>query len=103
MSLRIKPFYVFDAIVAALIDSGYSLETSEEIAFHMLDWYDDLNRFVSICNDPQSHNPKEISKILSDFLVHVPNHVAAAKKHMTGHGVSDTFGVGAVEQSPCED
>jgi hypothetical protein len=44
----------------------------------------------------------EINSLLIKFLIHVPNHVAAACKLLTGIPVSDIFKVGATEE-PIDD
>jgi hypothetical protein len=40
----------------------------------------------------------EVDELLRCFLLHVPNHVAAAGKLFTGVPVTDVFGVGAVSE-----
>jgi hypothetical protein len=40
----------------------------------------------------------EVSELLIGFLVHVPNHVAAASKLYTDVPVTDIFGVGATSE-----
>ena len=44
----------------------------------------------------------EVSQLLISFLVHVPNHVAAASKLYTDIPVTDIFGVGATSENPNE-
>jgi hypothetical protein len=44
----------------------------------------------------------EVGKLLTDFLVHVPNHVAAAGRLYTGIPVTDTFGVSATTEDSDE-
>ena len=44
----------------------------------------------------------EVSQLLISFLVHVPNHVAAASKLYTDIPVTDIFGVGATSENPIE-
>lgn len=73
-----------------------SRETAEDIAFHMTDWLTDLEAFVDFCERPNELSDDEISKVLIDFLVHAPNHIAAAAKLYTDEPVEDIFGVGAV-------
>jgi hypothetical protein len=63
----------------------------------MTDWVGDLERFYRFCERPVSHSPEEVERLLMDFLVHVPNHVAAAGKLLVDSPVSDVFRVGAVE------
>ena len=68
-----------------------------DVAFHMTDWLVNLERYYDFCVHPEKYSADEIARILTDFLIHVPNHVAAASKLLTGIPVSDLFGVGAVE------
>ncbi len=69
----------------------------EDIAFHMTDWLADLERYYEFCRNPEGLNSEEIEDLLMDFLVHVPNHVAAASALLLGIPVRDIFGVGAVD------
>ncbi len=71
-------------------------EEAREVAFHMTDWMDDLNRYVRFCENPDSSSPEAVSDMLLAFLIHVPNHIAAAAKLYAGFPVSDIFEVGAV-------
>jgi len=61
------------------------------------DWLEDLDAYVRFCAD-RAGSDAEVSQILTDLLVHVPNHVAAASKLYTGVPVSDVFGVGATRR-----
>ncbi len=81
-------------ITEALREEGYG--NADDIAFHMIDWYKDLDRLVKLFEDPNAVGSEEIERLLMDFLVHVPNHLAAASKLMLGFGVSDVFKVGAI-------
>jgi len=75
----------------------YSARVADDIAFHMTDWLEDLSRFHALCRSPGRFAPRKIEDILMGFLVHVPNHVAAAAKLMVDVSVADIFEVGAVE------
>jgi len=72
-------------------------DVADDVAFHMTDWLDDLARFAEFCAEPDKWKDVDIEEMLLAFLVHVPNHVAAAAKLLTGLPVTDVFGVGAVE------
>ena len=72
--------------------------TRNDIAFHLTDWIDDLEAWVRFCEKPHETPPTEVAEMLMHFLIHVPNHVAAAMKLHLGWGVSDVFGVGSVDQ-----
>lgn len=65
----------------------------------MTDWLDDLRRYVSFCEAPENFEPEEIDELLLAFLVHAPNHVAAAAKLYADYPVSDIFGVGATSSA----
>lgn len=69
---------------------------SAEVAFHMTDWLADLDRLVQFYSAPEQFSDQEIHKLLVNFLLHVPNHVAAAAVLLADFPVSDIFQVGAV-------
>lgn len=73
-----------------------------DVAFHMTDWLDDLGAFSRFCADPHSMSDAEVSRLLTGFLVHVPNHLAAASKLYTGVPVTDIFKVGATSEDTNE-
>ena len=68
---------------------------ADDVAFHMTDWLDNLDAYARFCADPSSMSDAEVDKVLTDFLVHVPNHIAAAGKLYTGIPVTDIFDVNA--------
>ncbi len=70
---------------------------SDDIAFHLTDWVDDLERFYRFCENPEAYRPEQVERLLMEILVHFPNHVAAASKLLVDLPVSDVFGVGSVE------
>jgi len=92
---------IFDAIRAALDatagEGSHDARCSRDVAFHMTDWLKDLQQLHDFCTEPEALAPVQIRELLYRFLVHVPNHVAAAGKLLTGVPVSDIFEVGAVE------
>ncbi|WP_223288986.1 hypothetical protein, partial [Vreelandella neptunia] len=51
---------------------------------------------VEFYSAPEQFNDQEVHKLLVNFLVHVPNHVAAAATLLADFPVSDIFQVGAV-------
>ena len=71
---------------------------ANDVAFHMTDWLDDLDAYSRFCADPSRMSDAEVSKLLIGFLVHVPNHLAAASKLYTDVPVTDIFGVGATSE-----
>lgn len=90
-----------NAIKSAIEDAICSLKEEEisprDVAFHMTGWLVNLERYYDFCLHPEKYSAEEINRILMDFLIHVPNHVAAASRLLTGIPVSDVFGVGVVE------
>ena len=88
---------IANAIAATDEDETYSAEQLKDIAFHLTDWLDDLERYYEYCRNPSALLPDEATMLLMQFLYHVPNHIAAAGKLYLDSPVRDIFGVGAVE------
>ena len=87
---------ISQSVKDALEADGYgTAEIRHEIAFHMTDWLSDLEDLYAYYRAPDSLAPGQVSQLLTNFLVHVPNHLAAASKLMTGVPVTDIFDVGA--------
>ena len=86
-------------IESALQNEDYDSSTSKDVAFHMTDWADDFIRLRQFIDDPTSFSPEQVEDSLMAFLVHVPNHLAAASKLMLDIPVTDVFGVGSTEES----
>jgi hypothetical protein len=49
--------------------------------------------------DPKDVTVEDARKLLVQFLIHVPNHLAAASKLWLDIPVTDVFGVGALRES----
>jgi hypothetical protein len=75
----------------------YPAREAGDIAFHMTDWLEELSRFHAFCRAPGRRRPREVEELLLAFLIHVPSHLAAAARLMTGTPVGDVFEVGAVD------
>jgi hypothetical protein len=75
----------------------YSGRGIRDIAFHMTDWLHELSKLCAFFEVPDRLKPREVEELLLAFLIHAPNHVAAASKLMTGVPVRDVFDVGAVD------
>lgn len=75
---------------------------ANDVAFHMTDWLDDLDAYARFCADPSKMSDAEVGELLLAFLVHVPNHIAAASKLYTGVPVTDIFGVDATSEDTNE-
>ena len=54
--------------------------------------------FSAFLQNPSALTAEEIDSMLNRFLVHVPNHLAAAAKIYADFPVSDVFGVGAISE-----
>ena len=87
-----------ERITKALTDSMEEPEAARDIAFHMTDWDDDLQDIVRLYDRLEELSDEEIVKIIIGFLVHVPNHVAAAKKLIGLGPMEDIFEVGILEE-----
>jgi len=92
--------YDCDTIAAkieeALIETDWTpRDLSHDVAFHMTDWLDDLSTLQAFYASPETYTSSQIVDLLTRFLLHVPNHVAAAGKLLTGEPVADIFDVGA--------
>lgn len=78
---------------------GLTQQESFDSGFHMTDWIDDLEAFYSFCQNPDSYSDEELDKMLTQFLIHVPNHLAAAAKIYAGQTVSDVFEINLFRDS----
>lgn len=84
-------------IVRALQDDDFlSAAEAEEAAFHMTDWLADLRELVEWYEEPDARSDAEVQKLLLQFLVHAPAHVAAAARTVSGDPLRDVFEIGAV-------
>ena|SRR5688500_9864573 len=85
-----------DRIAQAFTSSMGEPEVAREIAFHMTDWDHNVDDLVRLYERPESFSDEEILSTVIQFLAHVPNHVAAAKK-LAGIGpIEDVFKVGVL-------
>ncbi|MGI9262770.1 MAG: hypothetical protein ACR2QR_12075 [Woeseiaceae bacterium] len=90
---------VSQAIERALEANEYGTpETRHDIAFHMTDWLADLEEWHTYCQSPETLDAEQTIELLIRFLVHVPNHLAAASKLLTNIPVTDIFEVGATTE-----
>lgn len=76
--------------------AGLSADDARDVAFHLTDWLEDMAAFSAFLQNPSSLTAEEIDSMLSRFLIHVPNHLAAAAKIYADFPVTDVFGVGAI-------
>ena len=91
---------IVDAVEDALESEAIGdAETRHDIAFHLTDWLPDLEEWYQYCQSPESLSASDTVEMLVRFLIHVPNHVAAASKLLNDIPVTDVFGVGATTES----
>jgi len=81
-----------------LREMGLSEAAAADVAFHMTDWLGDFEAYHRFCSDPSAQSDAEVSRLLVRFLLHVPNHLAAASKLYTSVPVTDIFGVSATAE-----
>ena len=83
-------------VAEAFATSMDQSSVASEIAFHMTDWDHNLEDLLRLYRAPEKASNDEIVQIVLEFLAHVPNHVAAAKK-LAGLGpIEDVFEVGVL-------
>jgi hypothetical protein len=68
-------------------------EVAADVAFHLADWNSDAAFLVAVHLFPERFTDEEIATGITAFLIHAPNHVAAAAK-LAGYPIQDVFGVG---------
>jgi hypothetical protein len=80
-------------VIESALQVEVGAEKAHEIAFHLSDWSDDAAFILALHLFPERFTPEEVSQGVLEFLIHVPNHVAAAA-HLYGLPIGDVFGVG---------
>jgi len=87
-----------ERIAQAFTKSIERADVSRDIAFHMTDWNHNVDDLLGLYDNPDGFTDDEIVNIVIQFLAHVPNHVAAAKK-LAGVGpIEDIFDVGVLAE-----
>jgi uncharacterized protein YoaH (UPF0181 family) len=76
-------------------------EAARDIAFHLFDWTEDAWFIVAVFLFPDRFTAAEIRRGIAWFLIHAPNHIAAAAK-LAGWPVTDVFHVGAIGRKPVQ-
>ncbi|MDB4883279.1 MAG: hypothetical protein JWL95_2045 [Gemmatimonadetes bacterium] len=71
-------------------------QSAYDLAFHLSDWRADAAFLLALHLAPGRFSAEEVKEGVTQFLVHAPNHVAAAAK-LGGWPVEDVFGIGALE------
>ncbi len=93
--MRPEQKIIREAIENSLRKSGdYTTNQVNDIAFHMTDWLENFIELRNFFENPAEMPAKNVEKILLGFLVHVPDHLNAATKLMTGQSVEDVFNLG---------
>jgi hypothetical protein len=88
---------MLDRVTRALVSLGINEATARDVAFHMSDWKGDLDEWAAVWEDPGKFDDEQLTDIIYGFLIHVPNHINAAKKLLELGPVEDVFGVGVLE------
>ncbi|MCP4372736.1 MAG: hypothetical protein GY797_32200 [Deltaproteobacteria bacterium] len=82
----------------AFENEGQSSRLSHDMAFHMLDWLPELKQLFDLFNEIEIKENGEIIKTITNFLIHAPEHINAAK-FIYGLGeVEDVFDLGVVKK-----
>ena len=89
------PYETRDAIKRALVGE-LDAKTASRLAFHLVDWNGEAAFLVALLLFPERFTPEEIREGVTGFLIHAPNHVAAAAQ-LGGWPVGDIFEVGLFE------
>ena len=86
-----------ERVTRSLISIGIDAERAREVAFHMTDWKTDLDEWAAVWESPDAFDDEQLTDVVYGFLIHVPNHVNAAKKLLNLGPIEDIFGVGIFE------
>ena len=70
-------------------------ERAREIGFHLADWGANAAFLVALHLFPERFTDEEIRAGITSFLIHAPNHVAAAA-HLAGWPIQDVFKIGVL-------
>lgn len=83
-----------EKIIEAFRAEGCDDNVAHDIAFHMLDWDDDLKALLKFYEHPDAFTNREIVRLIDEFLIHAPDHLVAAKKLAGAGATEDVFEVG---------
>lgn len=85
---------------AGLIQKAFSRAlgsaNARDLGFHLTDWNDDAAFIIALHLFPERFDVEEVEAGVTNFLVHAPNHIAAASK-LAGYPIKDIFEVGALD------
>ena len=82
-----------DGAISSALSSEFGPDVAHDIAFHLSDWGADAAFMVAVPLFPERFTADEIREGVQQFLVHAPNHIAAAAQ-LAGWPIRDVFGVG---------
>lgn len=77
---------------------GAVSQHAHDVAFHLTDWLEEAAFILALRLFSDCFTPEEIADGIERFLLHVPNHVAAAAV-LAGHPPEAIFGVSEVSAS----
>jgi len=80
------------AAIAGALASSENDRKARDIAFHLTDWNSDAAFILALQLFPERFTAEEIASGVESFLIHAPNHVAAAAA-LSGWPVENIFGV----------
>jgi hypothetical protein len=72
------PGLVAMAAIETAFKRDLGLKDAHELAFHMSDWGRDAAKLLLLHLYPEKFSKLEIDEIVRGFVIHVPNHLAAA-------------------------
>lgn len=84
------------AALGGALAEDFGEEAGADIAFHLADWNSDAAFIVAMHLFPERFTAKEICDRVRDFVIHAPNHVAAAAK-LAGHPIQDVWELGVLD------
>ena len=71
-------------------------ERAYDLAFHLSDWREDGAFLLALTLAPERFTQEGVEDGITAFLIHAPNHIAAAAK-LAGWPIADIFEVGALD------
>jgi pimeloyl-ACP methyl ester carboxylesterase len=90
---RTRRLHGIGAAIAAALEEEFEPQQPADIAFHLTDWGDEAAFILSVQLYPERFTAEEIREGVQSFVIHAPNHIAAAA-HLSGWPLRDVFGVG---------
>jgi hypothetical protein len=94
---------ISDRVANTFISSGMEESRAKELAFHMADWSNDVEELVNIWHNLDQIDDERLLDFIYQFLAHVPNHIAAAKKLIGLGAIEDIFNVGVLIEDEDDD